>query len=229
MPKIPLFLAMAGVSLLALLALPAGAAIVSGQVDDFEDGGVQNWEAGSQNPHGPTNILSGGPDGVGDNYLRLVSDGSGSGGTLVVFNERHQWAGNYLGAGVSSIQMQVKNFGMTDLLLRLILDSASFGPGLTSSRPISVPAASDWRTVSFSLASSDLAGGAYNAVMSNVLALNLVHSPSVIGARSSAPNVLAHLGVNNITAVPEPSTLVLAGMGLLALMYRGRRKSRDAA
>jgi len=210
-------------SLAVTLVTPATGAILFGQVDDFEDGSLQSWQAGGfVNPNGPTNILSGGPGGTDDNYLRLISNGSfGPGSKLVVFNSA-QWIGDYLSAGVSSIQMQVNNLGTSDLVLRLILAGA--GQSLTTATPVNLVASSGWSTVRFSLAAANLTGpGDYSAVMGNVAELNLVHSPSVIAHRSLSPNTLAELGIDNITAVPEPSTLALVTLGFLALIGRAVR------
>ena len=224
MPTTPVFLAFATASLLASLALPAEAVIVVGETDDFENGTLQGWQAGVANPNGPANVGSGGPGGAGDNFLRLTSKGlPGAGGKLVVFNS-NQWAGDYLGAGVTSIRMQVNNLGATDLVLRLILEG---GPGsLTTVDPVSVPAGSGWETVSFSLASTNLAGASFDAVMDHVTSLDLVHSPNSISARSLAPDIAAVLGVDNVTAIPEPSALLLTAIGLAALVCSaGRRRS----
>lgn len=223
----PVFLAFATASLLASLALPAGAAIVVGQTDDFENGTLLGWDSGSRNPNGPTNVPSGGPAGANDHFLHLTSNGSsGAGGKLVVFNA-DQWTGDYLGAGVTSIRMQVDNLGATNLALRLILEG---GAGrLTTVDPVTVPAGSGWETVSFSLTSANLTGGNFNAVMGQVSTLDLVHSPSAIAFRSSAPNIAAVLGVDNITAVPEPGALLLTAIGLAALVCSvGRKRSAGA-
>jgi hypothetical protein len=210
-------------SLVATLAAPATAAVLLGQVDDFEDGTLQSWEAGSQNPYGPTNIASGGPSGAGDGYLRLASDGFGTGGRLVAFNSG-QWKGDYIDAGVSAIRMQVNNSGETNLVLRLILVGAG---SLTTVSPVEVAAGSGWNTVSFSLASANLTGSPYDGVMSNVTELDLVHSPAVVGHRTGAPNITAQLGIDNVTAVPEPATVVLAALGFAAVMCRAARKPRS--
>jgi len=63
-------------------------------------------------------------------------------------------------------------------------------------------------------------------VMSNVDRLSLVHSPDVVYHRRFSASLVAQLGVDNITAVPEPSTLVLAGLGLAAVLYRTARNLR---
>ncbi len=192
--------------LVAIHALPIWAVIVPGQVDHFEEGGLLNWRAGGVgNPNPPMNIASGGPGGADDNYLQLTSNGSGlAGGKLVVFNS-NQWAGDYLGAAITSIDMQVKNFGTTDLMLRLILTDSLHAQALTTVSHVNVPAGGGWNTVSFSLDAANLTGGTYQTVISSVVELNLVHSPTVIAHRSLSPDIVAQLGVDNITAVFESS------------------------
>ena len=198
-------------------------AVTVGQIDDFEDGSLQSWEAGgASNPTPPTNIATGGPAGAGDQYLRLTSSGfPGAGGRLVVFNG-DQWTGDYLAESTDSIQMQVRNFGVTNLVLRLILEGSAGSLGTIS--PVNMPAGSGWTSVSFSLDSANLTGDDFAAVMQDVTALNLVHSPSAITARASAPNIAAQLGVDNITitAVPEPgsSGLLFIGIGLMLVRRR---------
>ena len=203
-------------------------AVTVGQTDDFEDSTLQSWEAGGgSNPNPPTNISTGGPAGVGDQFLRLTSSGSsGAGGRLVVFNA-DQWTGDYLADSIDSIRMQVRNFGATNLVLRMILENANAGDSLGTISPVNVPAGGGWTTVSFSLASANLMGGDYTSVMEDVTTFNLVHSPSSITARSSAPNIAAQLGIDNITAVPEPGGIVmaLAGWTLLTSMAVRRRAS----
>jgi hypothetical protein len=222
----PVCLAAAVFVLVGALAFPAGAAIVSGQVDDFESGDLLDWSAGFRNPNPPVNTVSGGPAGPGDNYLRLRSNGSGAGGRLVVFNEEHQWAGDYLAAGVTSIRMQVNNLGTTDLVLRLILERGV--ESLTTLSGVNVAAGSGWRSVSFSLESANLRGD-YAFVMANVRALNLVHSPDVVSSRPEAPDIVAQLGIDNVTAVPEPSTLLLTALGFAMTACCAVRKLRRPA
>jgi len=188
--------------------VPLKAAIMPGQVDTFENGTLQSWQAGNPvNPNPPTNVATGGPAGADDNFLRIRSHGSfGAGGKLVVFNE-NQWSGNYLSAAVNAIQMQVNNLGTTNLVLRLILEDGNHFQSLTTFAPVNVAPGSGWNTVSFSLAAANMRGGTYNTVMGSVTELNLVHSSSVISDRSAAPNIAAQLGIDNITAVAGPPAL----------------------
>ena len=197
-----ILLAAAAVVVAALVAArPATAAVVSGQVDDFEGGGVLSWQGGPNNLTPPTNISSGGPAGADDNYMRLTSNGSfGAGGRLIIFNQ-NQWAGDYLAANVGSIRMQVNNLGATDLALRLILLGPFGQQNLATQTSADVPAGSGWNTITFSLASANLTGGDFGSVMSAVRELNLLHSPSVVLDRRQTPPIAAQLGIDNITAV----------------------------
>ncbi len=200
--------------LMALQPLAAVAAIANGQVDDFEDGSLQGWSVGAANPQPPINVASGGPGGPDDNYLGFASTGvAGPGGKLALFAVDH-WTGDYLAAGVSSIRMQVRNFGQTDLLLRLILEDGVHFQSLISAGAVSLLAGGDWTSVSFALGAADLVGGDYATVLGSVTTLNLVHSPGTVPARSSVPNIAAQIGVDNIAAVPEPKAFALLALGL---------------
>jgi hypothetical protein len=216
--------AVAGVLIVLAPVMPARGAIMAGQVDTFEDGSLQAWfNGGATNPNPVVNVATGGPAGTNDNFLSLRSDGAGPGGKLVMFNAS-QWGGNYLDAGVGSIRMQVNNVGATSLTLRLILTGT--GQSLGTVADVNVPSGSGWTTVSFSLAPGNLSGGTFASVMGNVTELNVVHSPTLIVARSGAPNITAQIGLDNITAVavPEPSAFGLALIGFAATaMRRGVR------
>lgn len=212
---------------LAAQAGPAPGALIGGQRDDLEDGTRQGWDnGGATNPVRAANVSTGGPGGAEDNYLLVRSTGAtGAGGKLVVFNSA-QWAGSYLDSAVETIEMDVNNQGASALTLRLIFVGSAGALG--SVTPVNVPAGSGWRTVSFPIAAANFSGGSFADVMGNVAELNLVHSPNVIIARSSAPNIAAELGVDNITAVvPEPATAIALGaLAIGMLVSRGSRRRR---
>lgn len=219
--------AVVAVIFMAIQATPARGAIVPGQVDTFEDGTLHGWfNGGLTSPNPASNVLTGGPDGADDNYMRVTSNGQGgAGGKLVVYNIQ-QWAGDYSAAGVNAIEMQVNNTGPNDLVLRLIFLSA--GQTATTLTPVNLPSGSGWQTVSFPLDAANLSGGG-ESVLENVSELNLVHAPAVITARSSSPDIVGVLGVDDITAiVPEPGTAALALAGAALAMRRAAPRQRCA-
>jgi hypothetical protein len=226
-----------------LLSLPAAvrADPVVGQVDTFENGTTQNWQVGPDAPPAalPVNVLSGGPAGADDNYLRLSArGGNGPGSKLSVINESARWTGNYLASGVNAITMDLRNFGPSDLSLRLLF-AGPFGPmGPTSlaltSDAIFLPAESGWTAVTFLIGPENLTAGlgSVTEALSGVSELRLFHNPApfFLGpGGNSIPSVSASLGVDNIraAAIPEPGTLALVATGLLPLagaVVRKRRK-----
>jgi len=213
--------------ILALLAASsAGSGVMLGQVDDFEDASTMSWMEGLPSPNPPENIPSGGPGGVDDNYLENESaGGAGPGSAQVIFNQS-QWAGDYLTAGVTGIEAYMANFGSTDLDMRLALEGpAGSMEWYGSSSAVVIPAGQSWQPVSFSLEPGDLTQiqGAMSVtdVLSNVSELRFVAAAGAPDFRGD--RVVSTLGVDDITAVPEPAGLFLLMIGLGAIGARRHR------
>jgi len=216
----------------ALLAGEASAVAI-GQSDDFEDGTTRGWVVNllgmGSHPAPPANVPGGGPQGPFDNYLVLTAvGGSGAGSRLAVINTT-QWAGDYASAGVSFIEMDLFNYGATDLSIRLFLENPMGGPPVDTAvtDAVLLPSGQGWVHVTFSVSASDLTllTGDVDTLLSNVTALRIFHGPS---AAFPGPEVLTQLGVDNVTAVPEPSVALLClaaipAFAALSLRPRARR------
>ena len=224
----------AGVAVLLALSVPVSASPIVGQIDTFEDGGLAGWSVGPGHPAPPTNEANGGPGGVGDNYLRLTSlGGANAGSRLSAFNMA-QWAGDYLAAGVTSIEMDLRNDGPDDVVIRLLL-AGPFGPfgpdnAVATLDSVFLPAGGSWVHAVFSLRPADLNVllGTASGALSQAQELRLFHNPAPIfaGPPGSSPPVTAQLGVDNIEAVPEPASVGLIGIAALAgLMRRSRQRA----
>lgn len=207
-------------TVLIFVLAPTASAVLLGQIDDFQDGTTQNWGSGVNHPVPPVNSADNGPLGIGDHCLLAATTGTvGAGGKMVFFNSA-QWAGDYTAAGVTKIAMMLNNLGGQDLTMRLAFDG---GGGMFSTMDeVTLTAGSGWQSVEFSVAAADLVsvGGASVAgTLSNVTVLRVLNSdvPSWVGS-----DVTAELFVDNITAVPEPATLFVLGLGSLLLKRRTR-------
>jgi hypothetical protein len=62
--------------------------------DNFEDGTTQGWFVPGDHPVPPTNILTGGPSGVGDNYLQVTALGGDGPGSRLSVQNFSQWTGD---------------------------------------------------------------------------------------------------------------------------------------
>ena len=206
-------------SLAALLGASALAApswaIALGQFDDFQDGTTQGWGSGAANPNPPLNVADVGPAGAGDHVLQITSAGGFGPGSALVASNASQWSGDYTAEQVTMIVAQVNNVGPVGLTLRLAFDGA--GGRFSTSVGVSVAAGSGWQTIGFPVEPGDLTGVGgtdVNATLESVSRLRLLHasSPAFSGDR-----IAAQLWVDNLMAVPEPSTLLLFAAGMVAL------------
>lgn len=212
-----------------LLAAPAHAVLL-GQSDSFNSGSTHDWRVGSPHPLPPIVSTGGGQGGPDDHYLLLRSEGGGGPASRLAVQNTDQWSGNYTAAGITALTMDVFNFGPSSLSLRLLFDGDD---GTNQARawsavPLVVPASSGWQRLVFPILPSDLraaSGGNVNLALSSAYSLRLYH-----GVNSSFPggSVVATLGVDNITAVPEPSAAALLALGLAGLAWRRRQVARGA-
>jgi len=211
----------------AFLGASASATVSLGQLDDFEDGTVQGWiQGGAGNP--TSNIPNGGPTGAGDNYLETVGDGpasdfpAGPGSVPATFNES-QWTGAW-DADVTAVEVDMANFGSDALSMRLVL----FGNGgsrYVSNSSVNLPADGQWHTLVFGVTSSTVSdvvssGESLTDARSNAVRLMFRHQIPDGAAGGSAAD--AALGLDNITAVPEPAGLALLALGGLLATRRRR-------
>jgi hypothetical protein len=203
-----------------------------GQRDTFQSG-TQGWVAGpGGHPAPPSVVGTGGPGGLNDAYLLVRALGGGGPGSRLSAINFAQWTGNYLAAGIGAISMDVNNFGPDDLFLRLLFADPTSGPpsNITISlASVFVPAGSGWTSVVFPIGPSALLAllGTTNAALSGATELRIFHNPNpdFPGPGVGIPTVAADLGVDNITATPEPATAILVGSGILALLLARRRKN----
>ncbi len=215
--------------LFVCLAFPRISNAVSvGQTDTFQDGTTQNWQNGGVGGINPVvNIATGGPAGLGDKFIQITSAGGGGpGGRLVAFN-RLQWQGNYIAAGVTSIEMDLMNSGATTLSIRIAfrLDPTFGAPGYLSTS-IELAPGQGWEHAVFSLSPNDLipvdSPPPYDDFFTGPGEFRIL---SEVGTGSlNGDPVAGVLGVDNIMAVPEPGTFALLPLAGLPLALKLRRR-----
>jgi hypothetical protein len=228
------FAAVAALVAFSVVLSPSAQAVTLGQVDTFE-ASIENWFAGG-GPFGavppipPSVVASGGPGGADDAYLQVTSNGSaGPGGRLVAMNGA-QWAGDYLAAGVGGIAMDLRNFGTSDLTLRLLFEDPMAGAPpanlAATTFEVTLLAGGDWTHVVFPIAPTDLTVlmGDASTLLSNTTLIRLYHGTD---AAFPGERIAGLLGVDNIAAVgavPEPAALTLMLTGLA--LFGARRAVR---
>ena len=220
-----------GLSIFVLLVFVCSAgAVVVGQIDDFQDGTTSNWTNGEIIGTPPvTNIPNGGPAGAGDRYVQLTSDGSGSGGKLTAFN-RDQWLGDYPGAGVTAIEVDLLNQSSVTLSIRMAFKNGPGSNGVPGylTQAMVLPVGSGWQHFTISLLPANLipVGGPASW---NTFFIGEVRFINESGTGNLSGNpVVGQLGIDNIRAVPEPTTTLLSvGSLLLAAVCLSRKSLVD--
>ncbi|WP_191858981.1 T9SS type A sorting domain-containing protein [Hanstruepera ponticola] len=189
--------------ILMLTSVVVFSQVSAGQVDDFEDGTVQNWIIGATGSSSPVNVASGGPDGVDDNFLEYTSTGAGSiGSRMAIFNANNQWSGDFISEGIVEIQFDAE-VTTNDLHLRLAFQ----GPGGTrmiSTVPVVVAASSGWNSVSLPLGLSDFTivqgANTVSEVLSNAFTMRIISVADENIDNWRGEVIAATLRVDNITA-----------------------------
>lgn len=200
----------------------AGASPTLGQVDTFQDGTTDNWQTGRAGQ--PQNIASGGPAGASDAFMEMISTGTGGPGSKPVVLNRAQWAGNYLAAGITEVDIDLKNLGNTPLSMRWVMQpQIGASSGYVSATAFALPADGAWHHAAFLIDSAHLTGvdgpPALSSVLANVQEARIVSS---VSPDTGGDTIAATIGVDNVRAVPEPAVAALLCLAAPALLRRTR-------
>ncbi|BCX47994.1 hypothetical protein HAHE_19020 [Haloferula helveola] len=198
-------------------ALSTAHAVVLFQLETFDS--PTNWTSGAQNPSPPVITFNTGPTGTGDSSLQITSSpGSGPGSRLIAYNEV-DWAGDYLGAGIHALTMDLRNQSSISSYIRVAVN----GPGGWFVTPAQeLGRFSTWTSASFDLTPGsliDVGGSDAAATLGNVTEIRILHSTTDSFRGETG---LRTLRVDNIQAVPEPSVGLLA-LGAALFSFRRRK------
>lgn len=214
----------------AVISPSAYGLITTSSLDDFSTstGGWKIGNAGIQ----PARVAAAGPDSqIG--YLSHLSDGSSANGKWLMWSDESKWQGDYFSAGVTGISLWANvSAGSNPVSMRIAFD----GPGgWFASSAQSVGAG--WSNYTFAITPANFAyvsssggTGLFSNTLAGVTRFEILAGGGSVSYRSNGDIVQAGTSVNtilvdNIGAVPEPSTYALLLMtGAGALWWARRRR-----
>ena len=214
----------------AVICPSARALITTSSLDDFSTstGGWKIGNAGIQ----PARIAAAGPDSqIG--YLSHLSDGGSANGKWLMWSDESKWQGDYFSAGVTGISLWANvSAGSSPVSMRIAFD----GPGgWFASSAQSVGAG--WANYTFAITpanftyvSSSGGTGLFSNTLAGVTRFEILAGGGSVSYRGNGDIVQAGTSVNtvlidNVGAVPEPSTMALLLMtGAGALWWARRRR-----
>lgn len=173
---------------------PALAAPTDGQTDTFDASDVMGWQQGMVDL--VVGHSDGGPQGAGDGYIEVTSiGGAGQNSRMSVFNMAGRWTGDWIGAGIGEVVVDLKNDSAAALGIRLKFESAT---GRAYSGSQNVPADGQWATYTFDLGPSSItAVGDPATILGTVTRFRIEHNPN---GNHPPPAIAATLSIDNVTA-----------------------------
>jgi hypothetical protein len=203
----------------------------------------ENWKNSVSNlSQNATWVGSGGPDGASDAFIRssFTTAPTGTPGSAqVVFRARDTvdsssdaFFGNWIAGGPTSIDLWVRHDAATPINLGLRIPTSAGFPAMLGRFPDPIQP-NTWTHLTMAINNTnpqllDETGPThnnFNAVFSNVTYLQLFADFSAQGN-----STLINVDLDQVNLVPEPSTWLLAGLGVpaIGLAIRSRRRRRAA-
>jgi hypothetical protein len=215
------FGAIGGLALAAAMAASAQAVVI-GATANFQDMTLQGWEGA-----GPTVVPNGGPTGAGDAYMSLTSiGGNGPESRLATDNGGTDWTGNYLTAGVTTVEADFLNLGAVPLSIRAVFFNGQVSR-YTSKIASPLPVDGLWHHFVFAIDPTSvtqvIGTDPYNVLFSNMSSLMFRHQAG--NPDFGGTPIASSMGVDNIRILPAPG----AGAGLLLAAGIGAMRRRRGA
>jgi hypothetical protein len=153
--------------------------------------------------------------------MLLTALGSqGPGSRLTVINTV-QWAGDYLVAGVTDVELDLRNISMVELHVRLLFADPAIGPpeNVAITEAVILQAGSDWTHAIYSIDPGDLIAlqGDPNLALSQATEMRIFHN---VAPEYPPQPVVAQLGVDNIRAAGGATPVRPSSWGALRGLYR---------
>ena len=211
-----------GLALFALGLNGSASAVVLGFVDDFSGPDTNGWASFNSN----TNPGTGGVGGAGDGYLLIASDIVFNFGT---HNDGLNYTGDWVTAGITQVSFYLNDVNTPeDFFFHFLLSGAP--PGQQDSTwQCNVgyqPPNGAWQQYVV-----DLSGGGANWTRIRGAASfdDVLHNVDNAHFRHDLPpynqypdGIMGNLGIDQITLLPEPATVIL--LGLTSLLPVARRR-----
>lgn len=210
MKMLPSYLKSCALLATLLFATSAAAGPIPGQVDDFESGSTSGWSEGGSSDNPPKVEDNGGPDGIGDAWLEVESDGGSGAGSKMAFFNRSQWSGDWSALGEAPrLEAFLSNPGTRALAIRIGLEMAGGdGTRWVSTAAIALPAGAGWTRSTFDVSPSAMTRVSGTRSLAEVLAavgeLRILSRES--GPAWTGDAISAKLGVDDfgVPAAAEP-------------------------
>jgi hypothetical protein len=221
--KLMVRVAWIGLVLLVLGANGTASAVILGFVDDFSGPDTNGWYSFNSN----TNPGTGGVGGAGDGYLLIASDVVFNFGT---HNDTANYAGDWEAAGITEVSFFLNDVNAPEeFFFHFLLSGAPPGQQETSwqSNVGYQPPNGTWQQyfVDLTTGGADWArirgAASFEDVLHNVDNAHFRHD---LPPYNQYPDgILGDLGIDQITLLPEPTTVIL--FGLTSLLMRARQRA----
>lgn len=218
-----------GLTFCAVMATAAASAVSTNSIDTF-DNDSEGWVVGAAgvNPTQSNDLSFDNQPG----FLSHFSDGAGPNGKWLMWSQQSDWTGDYVAAGVDKVSLWADGRTGDDTILWLGFD----GPGGWFFTPGQfIVTADEFKRFEFDVAPDSLiyrseSGGTGVAAdtMSDVGRFEIFTGPGPVSFKGAGDILEGGVSSNiiwmdNIAALPEPSSIVLlSGVALAALMNRRR-------